>query len=57
MKIFLQSLLYLITSLYNINNKIYLYVNKRIAQSTVLSKTRSKFQLLIKNYAKLIIKF
>jgi hypothetical protein len=30
--------------------------DKRIAQSTVLSKTRSKLQLLIENYAKLIIK-
>jgi hypothetical protein len=30
--------------------------DKRIAQSTLLSETRSKFQLLIENYAKLIVK-
>jgi hypothetical protein len=30
-------------------------LDKRITQSTVLSKTRSKFQLLIENYAKRII--
>ncbi len=40
------------------NNNFYRFniVDKRIAQSTVLSKTRSKFQLLIENCAKLIIK-
>ncbi len=30
--------------------------DKHIAQSTVLSETRSKFELLIENYAKLIVK-